>query len=105
MTNIQKYCIINYTEYKGVLNILLCIVNLIFSSIRNLLLLDQITPKIENWNVSFLKENKGKVIIMIKILKTMFALGIITQGISTFILRGTDSTFLYVQYFKTNNRL
>ncbi len=105
MTNIQKYCIINYTEYKGVLNILLCIVNLIFSSIRNHLLLDQITPKIENCNVSFLKENKGKVIIMIKILNTMFALGIITQGISTFILRGTDSTFLYVQYFKTNNRL
>ncbi|WP_268741958.1 hypothetical protein [Fusobacterium animalis] len=42
---------------------------------------------------------------MIKILNTMFALGIITQGISIFILRGTDSTFLYVQYFKTNNRL
>ena len=81
------------------LNILLCIVNLIFSSVRNHLLLDQITAKIENCKVSFLKENKGKVILMIKILNTMLALGIITQGISTFILRGADSMFLYVQYW------
>ena len=80
------------------LNLFLCIVNLIYLSIRNHLLLDQITPKIENCKISFLKENKGKVIIMIKILNIILPIGIITQGISTFILQGTNPTFLYIQY-------
>ena len=80
------------------LNLFLCIVNLIYSSIRNHLLLDQITAKIENCKISFLKENKEKVITMIKILNIILAIGIITQGISTFILQGADSMFLYIQY-------
>lgn len=75
------------------------VVNLFFSFVRNHLLLDQITPKIENGKVSFLKENKGKVIIMIKILNTMSVLGTITKAILTNMLQGKYSIFLYVQYY------
>lgn len=90
-----------YTEYKGGLNILLCIVNFIFSVIRNNLLLEQI----KNSEKSNLKKHKGKVIFMIKGLNKMFILFSIAQISSMIILQGTDSMFLYLQYLKANNRL
>ncbi|EGN66731.1 hypothetical protein HMPREF0401_01588 [Fusobacterium animalis 11_3_2] len=102
MTNTQKYCIMNYTEYKGVLNILLYIVNFIVLFMQKYHFSTIMIGKIGNSENSYLKKHKEQVIIMMETIFYMYITIPIVQELSTNILQGTDSTFLYVQY---NNRL
>ena len=89
MTNIQKYCIINYTEYKGVLKL----GNVSIIDFFSLMWVYSVPVEIVNYSNNFEKDYKEKVSNMKKIFKKFLAFLFILQGISM---------VLYVQY---NNRL